>query len=425
MRGRARQIAMRQRALQAADTTAPTEASATVAANGTALTVVFAEPVRGFAAGANGFALTPSGAAATLTYVSGDDSTSIVFTISRVIGSTETLTLAYTPGVIVDDSGNPLAAFSGAAVTNNSTQVPASLSSATIQTNGTSLNVVYSAAVSGFASGAEGHALTGLSGGATTLTYSSGDGTATIVFTISRTVYSGETGGALAYTPGDIVTVSNALPVAAYSGQSVTNSSTQVSGPSVRNVSTGTLTGGTNSPTLPTRSSGDTLVAVFGFGVDSPPTANTGWTRRISQGSGDILSNLGVYTRQSNGTDNSPLSASVTNDSAYTIFAVQNPATGYDVSGVGTGNDSSIVAPSVTTTATNDVLISAYLRGAGTGSVTPPGGQTATTQVQVGAPTNVTLICGYETLSASGATGTRTATNSSSTQWIGANVAVK
>jgi hypothetical protein len=103
------------------DVTAPTYQSATIAANGTAVTVTFSEPV--VAADAAGFTLTPSGAAATLTLDSGSYSSSLVFTASRQIESSETATIAYssTTGDVEDTSGNALATFTAQSVTNNST----------------------------------------------------------------------------------------------------------------------------------------------------------------------------------------------------------------------------------------------------------------------------------------------------------------
>lgn len=123
MRDRGRQVAMRERVLRPADVVAPVEVSASAPADGNSVTVVFAEGVKGFVAGDNGFALTASGGAVTLTYSSGNGTNTIVFTTSRSLLQGETVTLAYTPGAITDLVGNPLAAFSGASVTNNSEEL--------------------------------------------------------------------------------------------------------------------------------------------------------------------------------------------------------------------------------------------------------------------------------------------------------------
>lgn len=194
--------------------------------------------------------------------------------------------------------------------------------------------------------------------------------------------------------------------------------------PSVRAVSTGSVASGT-SLTLPTRAAGDVLVAFVVTG-GTVPTANAGWTRQINETADNLASKLGVYTRTSDGTDNTPVSSSLMSGAAYTIFSVQNPTTGYDTSASGKGNSGSIVAPTVTAAGSASVLLTGYMRASATGTITPPGTQTATTPVvDAGMIPSITLRCGYESLSASGATGTRTATQSSGTFWVGANVIVK
>lgn len=108
----------------ATDTTAPTLSSATIGTNGTTVTLTFSEAVSIGSGGNGGFAITPSGGAATLSYSSGSGSSSLVYTASRTILQGETATIAYTqPGNGVEDAaGNDLASFSGTSVTNNSTQ---------------------------------------------------------------------------------------------------------------------------------------------------------------------------------------------------------------------------------------------------------------------------------------------------------------
>lgn len=104
------------------DATAPTLLSATIASNGTTLTLGFSEPVDTTIN--TGFTLTPSGEAVTLTYASGSGSNSLVYTVSRAIQQEETATISYVqPGNGIEDAAdNDLASFSGSAVTNNSTQ---------------------------------------------------------------------------------------------------------------------------------------------------------------------------------------------------------------------------------------------------------------------------------------------------------------
>jgi hypothetical protein len=93
---------------------------------GTSLTVTFSDPVtRGTAHADSDWTLNATNGNPTLTYSSGDGTTSHDYTISRTIQSDETLTLDYTQpgdGIEDDPAGNDLATFSGQAVSNNSTQ---------------------------------------------------------------------------------------------------------------------------------------------------------------------------------------------------------------------------------------------------------------------------------------------------------------
>lgn len=400
----------------------PTLSSAVIGTNGTSLTLTFSEAVTGFASGAEGFALTGlSGGATTLTYASGNGTSSVVMTISRTVAQGETGgSLAYTAGDITASSnGLSLANFSGTAVTNSSTQTPITLSSATIQASGTTLRLVFSGAASGFASGAEGFALTGLTGGATALTYSSGNGTATVDFTISRTVYSYETSGALAYTAGDIAGA-NTLALANFSGTSVTNSSTQVTAPTIGDDSSGSLAAST-AITLPTSSSGDYLVVMVA-GAASLPDPTLGWERHWNTATGGGAPYLALYSCVSDGTPTTPLSANVSG--GWIAWTVQNSG-GIDAtsSAADSGLSSSIVAPSHNATTAADLMLNGYMayKAASSPVVTLPASQTGT---DVG-PVTLTsgqLRGGSETLSASGATGTRTATVSTTVRWVGGTV---
>lgn len=105
--------------------------------------------------------------------------------------------------------------------------------SATIPAAGTSISLLFSEAVSVGAGGNGGFTIT-LSGGACTLTYSSGSGSNTLVYTTSRTVNSGETCSAFAYTqPGNGIEDASGNDLATFSGRQadVTNNSTQSAGP--------------------------------------------------------------------------------------------------------------------------------------------------------------------------------------------------
>jgi hypothetical protein len=92
---------------------------------GNTLTLVFSEIVSIGAGGNAGWAITPSGGAATLAYSSGDDTNTLIYAISRTIYDPETATIAYTQPTngIEDAAGNDLANLGPVAVTNNSTQI--------------------------------------------------------------------------------------------------------------------------------------------------------------------------------------------------------------------------------------------------------------------------------------------------------------
>lgn len=103
---------------------------------------------------------------------------------------------------------------------------PPTLSSATIGSNGTTFTMVFNESVSIGSGGNSGFVPT-LSAGSPTLSYSSGSGSTTLVYTLSATVNSGVT-GTIAYTqPGNGVEDAAGNDLATFSGTSITNNSTQ------------------------------------------------------------------------------------------------------------------------------------------------------------------------------------------------------
>lgn len=116
--------------------------SATIDAAGTSLTLALTKAGYVGAGGNAGFTITPSGGAATLTYASGSGTFSLVYTISRAIGASETATVGYVnPGDGIEDSlGADLADFDGFAATNDSTHSTAptdiTLSNSSVLTTG-------------------------------------------------------------------------------------------------------------------------------------------------------------------------------------------------------------------------------------------------------------------------------------------------
>lgn len=176
----------------------------------------------------------------TATYSSGTGSSTLVYSLSRTVGVGETKTagLGYVqPGNGVEDNaGNDLATVSGASVVNNSTAdiTAPTFSSATIPAAGNVINLVFSEAVKFGAGGNAGWTFT-MSGGAVTASYSSGTGTSTLVYSLSRTVLVGETKTAgLAYSqPGNGVEDNAGNDLATVSGAAVTNNSTQTQQPTI------------------------------------------------------------------------------------------------------------------------------------------------------------------------------------------------
>lgn len=101
----------------------PTQLSATINTAGTQITFGYSENVDFNSVG--GYVLSLTGGAATLTYVSGDGSTSLVFSLSRVVYQGEVGTLSYTNpgnGIEASSDGTDVGDFFGLSVTNNSTQ---------------------------------------------------------------------------------------------------------------------------------------------------------------------------------------------------------------------------------------------------------------------------------------------------------------
>lgn len=190
----------------------------------------------------------------------------------------------------------------------------------------------------------------------------------------------------------------------------------------VRNVAVGISMDGSNL-TLPTRQSGDTLVAFVAIPGDFQISATSGWTKRIDQIDVFNASRLAVYTRQSNGTDNQPMAANPMNGCTFAIYSISNVASGYDISGSATNNTTTITAPSVVATA-GGILLNFYMRCSSSGNIsTINGGQSGATVQQ---DWNVVRSrSAYSSISAAGATGTRTATQDDAVPWNAASVMVK
>lgn len=212
------------------DTDAPLVSAVTIDPTGTTLSVLHNENVTFGAGGNGGFSITASGGAVTPSYSSGSGSTSLVYSLSRNIEIGETLTLDYTqPGDGVEDSsGNDLATFAGQAVTNNSTYetTAPTFVSASVDPDGDEISIVISENVGFGAGGSSGFSLS-FTDGAVTATYSSGEDGSELIYTLSRTIGSHET-GTIAYTqPGNGIEDPSGNDLATFAAASVTNNSTQ------------------------------------------------------------------------------------------------------------------------------------------------------------------------------------------------------
>lgn len=109
---------------------------------------------------------------------------------------------------------------------------PPTVTGATLGTNGTTVTISFDETVAVGAGGNSGFVLTP-SGGAATLSYASGSGSSSLVYTASRTINAGET-ITLAYTqPGNGIEDAAGNDLVTFTGQSVTNNSTQGSGPTI------------------------------------------------------------------------------------------------------------------------------------------------------------------------------------------------
>jgi hypothetical protein len=282
----------------------PTVSTAAIDVAGDELSLMFPENVTGQL----GWILTATDGAVTATGDHGDGTESHSFSLSRVIGSHEVVTLAYdsATGNAVDDDGLEVADFSGLAVTNNSTvdTTAPEVTAFAIGTNGTAVTITYDKNVLG----QTGFTLTA-TGGAVTISAASGNGTTSHVFTASRTIGSHETVTA-AYDSA----TGNALneygtELEDFSGLAVTNGSTQ----------------DTLAPTLVAAQiidSGDTLQLVFSENV----TGQTGFSLTASGGAVTLSAPSGDTTE----THTFALSRTIADNETVTLD--------YD-SGTGTSQD--------------------------------------------------------------------------------------
>lgn len=205
---------------------APILQEATVPAAGNEIDLTWGQNVSIGSGGNGGLSLSATEGAIGLTFDACVSAT-CTWTFDRTLDQSETITATYTnPGDGVENGdGTDAANFSAASVANESTQdsIAPTIGAVSVGANGDSVSFRYSEVVSFGAGGNSGHALS-MSGGAVTLTYSSGSGTDTLVYSTSRSVGSSETGTAAYTQPGNGVEDASGNDLASYSDETVLSS---------------------------------------------------------------------------------------------------------------------------------------------------------------------------------------------------------
>jgi hypothetical protein len=181
-----------------------------------------------------------------------------------------------------DAATNQSTVSSGNGFTTDAPDVTApTLSSASIPTTGDSLSIVFDETVS-IGAGGNGGFTIAMSGGAVSLTYASGSGSNTLVYTTDRTIDAGETCSDFDYTqPGNGVEDAAGNDLATFTNQQaqVTNNSTEGGDPEWANVSL--LLANQNADggaSFPDQSSNAHTVTVVNNTDWVNTTAPTGWT---------------------------------------------------------------------------------------------------------------------------------------------------
>ena len=200
-----------------------------------------------------------------------------------------------------------------------------------------------------------------------------------------------------------------------------------VSGPQFRSVSTATSTSGSFSISAPTgTSSGDLLLLAVWIKFDAKAgtygtESYTGWTQRVRNGqfSGDAIY-LSIFSKTAGASESSFTWSGGSNwEHGLASIVSISGATSIDVVGTpGLTNP----APSITTTANNDLLLG-FFPAWGPGvlggtEITLPVSMTTRVSLKSSAATDANLSIGTEKLTTSGATGTRSATINSSPYWF-------
>lgn len=222
-----------------ADTTPPTLQSSTISSNGTTLTLVFDESVTqgsGYNDSDLDIDCVSGGNNISISYSSGNASTTHIYTISQTIYQGDTCNLDFNgdSNSLEDNASNDLAAISNGSVTNNSTQsldvTSPTIQSAVISANGTTLTITYDEFVSqGVGYNDSDFDVDCTEGGTDiALTYSSGDGTATHIYTLANLIYLADVCNLDFNGDANSIEDGSSNDLAAVVNGSITNNSAQV-----------------------------------------------------------------------------------------------------------------------------------------------------------------------------------------------------
>ena len=114
----------------------------------TGITLTMSEIVNSSGTGPNGFAVSTTGTAVTVSSIGGSNSDTLVLTLSGSISDADTITVSYGTGDVRDLASNPLAGFSGRTVDTSTDITPPTFVSATYSTGNGSLVITFSETVS-------------------------------------------------------------------------------------------------------------------------------------------------------------------------------------------------------------------------------------------------------------------------------------
>lgn len=170
----------------------------------------------------------------------------------------------------------------------------------------------------------------------------------------------------------------------------------------------------------------DDFYTLAGLSTPGGTAVGGGWTLVDSYDGGSNGNHMKVWTgtvTTANGTVTVPFTH--TDQERYAAIFVM-PSAAFDVAAHATGTSStSFVAPSVSASGSDDLIICAWCNTSGntTINITSPGSMTAYTERDVA--TFITYRAASEQLTASGASGTRTASSNLAQPYLAATIAIK